>query len=52
MTLSLVVLLQRVGGGPRKVEAVSKYFVLQAVARVILMFGILVRWETSENLML
>ena len=45
-------LLQRVGGGPRKVEAVSKYFVLQAVARVILMFGILVRWETSENLML
>jgi len=45
VTLSLVTLLQRPGAGPRRVEAVSKYFILQAVARAVVLFGVLVRWQ-------
>nr|YP_010429267.1 NADH dehydrogenase subunit 2 [Ophiactis savignyi]USQ67433.1 NADH dehydrogenase subunit 2 [Ophiactis savignyi] len=47
VTLSLVILLQRLNSGPRNVEAVSKYFVLQAVAGVIILFGVLLRWGGS-----
>lgn len=42
----MLVLLARGGLSPRVVEAISKYFVTQAIARIILLLGIMVRIYT------
>nr|YP_010729369.1 NADH dehydrogenase subunit 2 [Ophioleila elegans]WED07074.1 NADH dehydrogenase subunit 2 [Ophioleila elegans] len=50
ITLSLVVLLQPQYISPRVSESVAKYFIMQTVASVVLLFGILTRFWLLNTL--
>jgi len=49
ITLALIILLQPSRITPRRTEAVTKYFVMQAVASIIILFGILYRFYIKQT---